>query len=252
MKIVDASYEILTQRNDDLYLRNIERISRVCYKSEDKMTRDNSSAIDLIAKLVENGHGAMIEHSQMSVLFTVNRGVSHELVRHRIASFAQESTRYCNYSKDKFDQQITVIDPFFFDPDGARQDVAAPVFRTEPNCPPQLDTSATISSLNAFDVWFMACTVAEWAYNTLVGQFGASAQEARSVLPNSLKTEILITANVREWRHILSLRAHRDAHPQMRQIMVPLGRALAERWPCLFGEFADGPDHPSPAIQLFD
>lgn len=243
-KIVDANH----------VLRNIELGARLCYKSEDKIAPGSDVAMAEKLLTAKNGvkHESVLEHGVITIQFVMDRGVSHEQVRHRHTSPSQESTRYCNYSKDKFDQQITVIDPFFFDPDGARQDVVAPVFRAEPNCPPQLDASATISSLNAFDVWFMACTVAEWAYNTLVGQFGASAQEARSVLPNSLKTEILITANVREWRHILSLRAHRDAHPQMRQIMVPLGRALAERWPCLFGEFADGPDHPSPAIQLFD
>lgn len=204
MKIVDASYEILTQRNDDLYLRNIERISRVCYKSEDKMTRDNSSAIDLIAKLVENGHGAMIEHSQMSVLFTVNRGVSHELVRHRIASFAQESTRYCNYSKDKFGHGITFIRP----------------------CTLKEGTLA-------YNIWYDSMLAAERYYLDLIDH-GCTPQEARDVLPHATKTDIVMTANYWEWRHVFKVRTSKTAHPHMREVMIPLYKEVREMFPFIF------------------
>ena len=204
MKIIPASYEILTQRNDDLYLRNIERIARICYKSEERITPDNSSAIDLIGKLMANGHEAMIEHSQLSVLFTVDRGVSHELVRHRPASFAQESTRYCNYASDKFGNSLTFIKPCFFE-DGS----------------------------DRFGQWLNAMVNAEATYFSMIDS-GCSPQEARSVLPNSLKTEIVVTTNYREWRHIFKLRTSRFAHPQMREVMIPLYKEIRDTFPFIF------------------
>ena len=137
--------------------------------------------------LIERGHEAMIEHSSLSVKFTVDRGVSHELVRHRIASFAQESTRYCNYSKDKFDNGITFIKPFFWE-EG-----------TEEYCN-----------------WEQAMSLAETGYLSAINM-GATPQEARSILPNSTKTEITITANYREWRAFFRLRTAKAAHPQMQE-----------------------------------
>ena len=117
MKIVEPKYEILTDISEGgiKELQQIERVARVCYKSEDKITPDGESAKKLVGFLVKQGHEAMLEHSQLSVLFTCDRGVANELVRHRIASFAQESTRYCNYSKEKFEGSITVVEPFYID-----------------------------------------------------------------------------------------------------------------------------------------
>ena len=204
MRIVDPSYEILTKRDDALYLKNIERISRVCYKSEDRITEDNSSAIDLISRLIANGHEAMIEHSQLSVLFTVDRGVSHEMVRHRLASFAQESTRYCNYSSGKFNGELTFIKPCFLEE-------GTPVY----------------------DMWLDAMQFAERSYMDMI-RYGCSPQEARTVLPNSLKTEIVVTANYREWKHIFKLRTARAAHPQMREIMIPLYKEVSQVFPFIF------------------
>jgi len=155
----------------------------------------------------------------ITVKFLTDRGVTHELVRHRVASFSQESTRYCNYGKDKFGSEITVVEPFFFDKLSDR-----------------------------YAMWKGSCLVAEARYLDLLA-VGATAQEARSVLPNSLKTEIQVTANVREWRHILRLRTSREAHPQIRQIMVPLAWELAKRWPILFADFADV-EHSAPASQV--
>jgi thymidylate synthase (FAD) len=140
----------------------------------------------------------------MTVRFVCDRGVSHEIVRHRIASFSQESTRYCNYSKDKFGREITVISPCFW----------------------------SIGSV-AFDAWATACSAAERAYFYLIDH-GAKPQEARSVLPNSLKTEIVVTANLREWRHIFRLRCSEKAHPQMREVMLPLFSETRTRIPILF------------------
>lgn len=152
------------------------------------------------------GNCAMIEHSSLSVKFIVDRGVSHELVRHRIASFAQESSRYCNYSKDKFGNEITVIKPCFWKEDSEN-----------------------------FKEWKMACENAESTYFYLLSN-GASAQEARSVLPNSLKTEIIMTANYREWRAFFKLRTEQAAHPSMREITIPLLKELQQRIPIIFDD----------------
>ena len=111
MKIVKASYIIESEINGLEILKQIEKVGRTCYKSEDRIT--DESAIKFVTGLIARGHEAMIEHNSLSVRFICDRGVSHEIVRHRLASFGQESTRYCNYSKDKFGNEITVIEPLF-------------------------------------------------------------------------------------------------------------------------------------------
>lgn len=203
MKIIKPSYEIMSKIEGMELLREIERIGRVCYKSEDKITED--SAPKFVAMLIKRGHEAMLEHgSAISVKFTVDRGVSHEMVRHRIASFAQESTRYCNYGSGKFGREITVIKPLGF---SSKQTV----------------------------LWYTACKASETAYLELLDA-GTEPQMARSVLPNSLKTEIVITANPREWRKIFSLRVPEAAHPQMREVMIPLLKELQGLVPILFDD----------------
>lgn len=208
MKIIKSGYEILTEISDGgiVELQHIEKIGRVCYKSEDKITKDGESAKKFVKMIIDRGHEAMIEHSSLSVKFIVDRGVSHELVRHRIASFAQESTRYCNYSKDKFGKEITVIEPCFFSP---------------------LSDSYTF--------WKHAMESAEAHYFSLLDK-GATPQEARSVLPNSTKTEITITANYREWRNFFKLRTAKAAHPQMREVTIPLLEELKETLPIIFDD----------------
>lgn len=201
MKIVESSYEILTPFTDS-EIALIERAARTCYKSEDRIS-DKSSA-KMVRNLIERGHEAMLEHSSLTVKFVCDRGVSHELVRHRMASFAQESTRYCNYTKDKFDNEITVIKPFYISEDSM-----------------------------AYIAWKEACEMAESAYNELVHN-GYTPQEARCVLPTCLKTEVVVTANFREWRHILKLRTAIDAHPQIRELMLPLLIELRKKLPSVF------------------
>ncbi|MCM1232302.1 MAG: FAD-dependent thymidylate synthase [Clostridium sp.] len=209
MKIIEPSYEILTEISKDgvKELQHIEKIGRVCYKSEEKITEDGESAKKFVKMLIDRGHEAMIEHSSLSVKFIVDRGVSHELVRHRIASFAQESTRYCNYSKDKFDNGVTFIKPIFFE-------------------------EGTVE----YEEWERAMNNAERTYLFLVTSCDAIPQEARSVLPNSTKTEITITANYREWRSILKLRTQNNCHPQMLEVTRPLLRELKERLPIVFDD----------------
>jgi len=161
-------------------------------------------------------HESVIEHGSMTVKFIIDRGVSHELVRHRLASFSQESTRYCNYSKDKFDNQLTFIVPCWLD-------------LTD------WDGRITVPSDDPKMIWLRAMSRAEIDYNKLI-ESGWVAQEARSILPNSLKTEIVVTANFREWRTIFTQRTSKAAHPQMREIMVPLLNEVKERIPVVFDD----------------
>ena len=214
MKIIKPSYEILTPISNGgiKELQHIEKIGRVCYKSEDRITEDGESAKKFVKMLINNGHEAMIEHSSLSVKFVVDRGVSHELVRHRIASFAQESTRYCNYSKDKFGNEITVILPCFFD-----------------------TGMGILSNSLVYQEWKSSCEWAEEHYFNLL-KMGATPQQARTVLPNSLKTEITITANYREWRNFFKLRTAEAAHPQMREVAIPLLKELKTLIPIIFDD----------------
>lgn len=185
-------------------LKNIERIGRVCYKSEDYITP--SSCMQFVHRAILRGHESIIEHEKVTVKFIVDRGVLAELTRHRLCSFSAESTRYVNYAHDKCGNEVTVIEPFFF-----------------------------VDKPDLFLCWRRACQHAESAYIDLVNS-GASPQEARSVLPNSLKTEVVVTANMREWRHILRLRCSKTAHPQMRQVMIPLLLYFQEHIPVLFDD----------------
>lgn len=206
MKTINAGYEILTPiRGDELQL--IEKAGRTCYKSEDKIT--DESAKKFVAGLIKRNHEAMLEHSFLSIRFICDRGVSHELVRHRLASFAQESTRYCNYSQDKFGNELTFIKPFFLDED-----------------------------TNEYRVWEHAMKVAESDYMMMLN-VGRTAQEARSILPNSIKTEVVMSTNYREWRHFFKLRAARatgPAHPQMEEITRPLLEELKTLIPVVFDD----------------
>lgn len=247
MKIVNPKATITTKISEGGVeeLKHIERIARTCYKSEDKISDDLSSAKKMIANLILNGHEAMIEHSKLSVEFCVDRGVSHELVRHRLASFAQESTRYCNYSKDKFGGEITVINPLgglVFQGDKYNKSSYDFIMNQLTQA---LDTGDTIpDSYNDeynlagfFYNWIDSILAAEKAYVELTKHLGVSPQMARSVLPNSTKTTIHITANYREWRAIFALRTAKPAHPQMREVMVPLLLELKEKIPVIFDDF---------------
>jgi len=213
MKIIKASAEILAVTPN--LERVIELAGRTCYKSEDKITEDSANAF--IDKIKNFKHESVLEHGAITVRFTVDRGVSHELVRHRLASFSQESTRYCNYGKDKFGNEITVIDP-------------RPAFEKW-----QDEIWGDKAITTRWEVWYEAMSNAESSYFSMI-EAGCTPQEARSVLPNSLKTEVVMTANPREWRHVFDVRCHRDAHPQMREVMVPLRDKFIEHWPSLFGD----------------
>lgn len=204
MKIIEPCFTFMHIPDGEFILSHLELAARTCYKSEDQAGPE--SARKLLSRIVRMGHDSVLEHIAVTVRIVCDRGVTHELVRHRLCSFSQESTRYANYAHDKFGNEITVIRPFFWQEDDKR-----------------------------YALWLKAMQACEDAYLQLV-QAGASAQEARSVLPNSLKTEIVVTANIREWRHIFKLRCDKAAHPQMRQIMQPLLTAFQERIPLLFDD----------------
>ena len=220
MNILKAGFEILTPISEGGIneLKHIEKIGRVCYKSECNITEDGESAKKFVKMLINRGHEAMIEHSSLSVKFTVDRGVSHELVRHRIASFAQESTRYVNYSLEKFGNEINVIDIN----NGINLD----------NKMKNMDANA-ISTITS--EWYLAMEDSEKHYMKMI-ELGATPQIARSVLPNSTKTEITITANYREWRNFFKLRVPGTAHPQMREATIPLLKELKNKLPIIFDD----------------
>lgn len=209
MKIIDPSYTILrpcaldaVARKDALHA--IADAARTCYKST------GTDDATLVAQLVRSGHEAMLEHYSLSVRFVVDRGVSHEIVRHRMASYAQESTRYCNYSKDKFGGEISVICPEAFQPES-----------------------------DTYKTWLTICSMAEDAYDYMIRHEHVPPELARSVLPHALTTEIVMTANLREWRHFLALRAVGTTgkpHPQIKQVALPLLHELADWLPEVFAD----------------
>lgn len=190
MKIIKPAVEFINKPDWGKVMKTIELCGRTCYKSEHRIT-DNSAKV-FIKNLIKRGHEAVLEHFGFTVKFVCDRGITHQIVRHRLSSFCQESTRYCRYDDDKFDNQISVIKPCFFEPDD-----------------------------NFYELWKQSCEQSEKAYFDLLEK-GAKPEEARSVLPNSLKTELVMTTNIREWRHFLKLRSSLAAHPQIRELACML------------------------------
>ena len=211
MKLIKPSHEILFIQPN--LLRTIEIAGRTCYKSEAKITKD--SAEKFVERIVKSGHHSVIEHANMSVRFICDRGVSHELVRHRLAAYSQESTRYCRY-----ENEVTFILPLW--------------------CKDLGEGDYNYDALRKFfsessQIWIEAMLNAERDYKALL-DLGWSPQYARSVLPPPLKTEVVMTANIREWMHVLRLRTSQAAHPQMQELMTPLLTELKKQFPVIFGE----------------
>ncbi len=203
MEIIKPSFVFETDIDGTEILKDIERFGRTCYKSEEKITEN--SAEEFVRMILKSGHESVIEHISVTVRFICDRGVTHEIVRHRLVSYSQESTRYCNYNK----KGMTVIDPIFF-----------------------------IGDEEKYRIWEQAMKDCERAYNALI-VLGATPQEARTVLPNSLKTEIVMTCNLREWRHFFKLRTSERAHPQMREITIPLLKSFKEKIPVIFDDISE-------------
>ena len=204
MKVIEPGFEIIDKVDGKEILKKLELCGRVCYKSEDKITED--SAFKFICNILKSGHESVIEHEAITVRIICDRGVSHELVRHRIASYSQESTRYCNYYNDKFGNELTFIKPVFWD-----------------------------ENSKEYELWHNSMQIIEDAYNKLIAM-GAKPQEARSILPNSLKTEIVVTMNLREWRHFFKLRVSERAHPQMREVACAMLDKFKKLIPAVFDD----------------
>ena len=213
MRIIEPYIIVEAPLNGNEILALIEKAGRTAYKSEDRIT--SKSAESFIKMIIERGHYSVIEHYSLSVRVICDRGVSHEIVRHRLASYTQESTRYCNYTKGKFGNELTVIKPIFWN-------------------------SNTSSDNEKYNIWKSTIKFIEDSYNSLI-KLGATPQEARSILPNSLKTEIVMTMNLREWRHFFELRTSSAAHPQMREIAVPILREFQSRIPIIFDDIKPSP-----------
>lgn len=205
MKIIEPRFEIEFLEDADTLLKRLERIARNCYKSEDKITQDSKEKF-LHGLLNDRKHFPIFEFGDMIVRIICDRGVTHEIVRHRLCSFAQESTRYCNYSKGKFGGEITVI--------------------------PMMDGLTDEQKQRRIDLWNQT----EKVYLQEIAE-GVKPQQARDMLPTCLKTEIIWKANIVEWRHIFKMRAvNKGAHPQMRKIMIPLLEEVKKRISILFDD----------------
>jgi thymidylate synthase (FAD) len=204
MKLIRPSYDLIAVSQSDM--KTMEIAGRTCYQSE-----PHSDPETFIENIIDMGHLSVIEHSSLTIRFTVDRGVSHELVRHRLCAISQESTRWCKYNKG-----VTFIIPPWCSISSGTYDQYM-----DGACP---DTK-----------WFNAMLDAEFYYKELLDA-GWSPQQARSVLPNSLKTTVVMTANFREWRHILTLRTSLRSHPQMREVMIPLLDELKELFPAVFSD----------------
>ena len=209
MNIIKPSVEIIDMDDYDRIVKKIEKIGRVCYKSESNIS--DGTAERFIGNILRRGHESVIEHEAITVRFTCDRGVTHEIVRHRIASYSQESTRYCNYTSDKFGNEITVIDIA----SGFEYDLSKP------------------EDQKKYEIWKRSMEETEKKYFELLDA-GATPQEARSVLPNSLKTEIVITMNLRAWRNFFRLRVDKAAHPQMREVAGIALKEFKEKLPLFF------------------
>ncbi len=204
LKIIEPSVELAQVLDAAEIMKHIERAGRVCYKSESNIS--DESAEKFIANIIKSGHESVIEHVSITFKIICDRGVTHELVRHRLASYSQESTRYCDYSGDKFGGELTFIKPCFWNDNDEN-----------------------------FLLWRQTMATIEKNYLEM-RQKGARPEQARSILPNSLKTEIFMTANLREWRHFLKLRTSKRAHPQMREIALKIYEILNESLPVIFSD----------------
>lgn len=208
MNIIKPSYIIEQELNECEMLKAIERAGRTCYKSENLVSEE--SAKKFVTNILKLGHESVIEHEKITVRIICDRGVSHEIVRHRIASYSQESTRYCNYCNDRFGNELTFIEPCFFSSDSEED-------------------------IKNKQVWLDTMAMIEKNYNMLI-ENGAKPEEARAILPNSLKTEIVVTMNLRAWRHFFKLRADKSAHPQIREIANMILDEFKEKLPTIFGD----------------
>ena len=221
MKIIEPSVHLEDKIDGQAILKKIERIGRVCYKSENRITDD--SAERFVKSIITRGHESVLEHASVSVRVICDRGVSHEIVRHRVASYSQESTRYCNYSNEKFGDELTFIKPCFWENE---------------NNTHEFEMSVAYRCRNSYEQWLKCMANIEQCYFAML-EHGATPEQARSVLPNSLKTEIVMTMNLREWRHFFKLRCAKAAHPQTREIANMILDVFKKEIPIVFDDIEE-------------
>ena len=200
MKIISPDFAFVDSINGNAILKKLEAAGRTCYKSENKMTED--SAANFVRNLIKRGHESVLEHVSITVRIITDRGISHEIVRHRLASYSQESTRYCNYKN----KEIEFVLPYDIDPE-----------------------------TKIFDYWKLSCQASETDYKVLIAE-GVAPQTARSVLPNCLKTELVMTCNLREWRHFFKMRCAPGAHPDMKYLATIMLHDFQEKIPVVFDD----------------
>ena len=201
MQIVDPYIQV-EKVDGKKIMRNIERACRTCYRSEGKITEESYKT--LLKNCITRGHESVLEHEKITVRMFCDLGVYKDLTRHRIASFSIESTRYCNYGKDKFDNEIKVIKPCNIE-----------------------------EGTKLYDNWKNACEEIEKNYMEMSKE-GALPDQLRMILPHSIGAEVTMTANIREWKHILALRASKHTHPSIRQLVIPLLLHFKEIMPEIF------------------
>lgn len=201
MKIIEPTIEI---ENVDYkkIMKNLEKACRTCYRSEDKITDESYKT--LLKNCINRGHESILEHEKITIQMVCDIGVYKDLTRHRIASFSIESTRYCNYGKDKFENQIKFIKPVNME-----------------------------ENTELYAEWKNNCEEIEKHYIKMA-KLGATPDQMRMILPHSTAALVTMTANVREWKHILELRASAHAHPSVEQVMIPLLIHFKENMPEIF------------------
>ena len=209
VSVIKASAQIITEIDGNTILKNIEKAARTCYKTEDKISQNADSAIDMVKKLIALNHTAMLEFADIHALLLCDVGVYKDLTRHRHCSFAIESTRYCNYSKGKFGSEITVIEPV----------------NINKNTP-------------EYELWLEAMNNMEKNYMKMAN-LGCTPDQLRMLLPHSTAAYVNIKANIREWRHIFSLRCAKAAHPAVRQVILMLLEKMHRKIPVLFDDLYD-------------
>ncbi len=201
MKIIEPVVEI-EKVDYNKMMKNLERACRTCYRSEDKITEESYKT--LLKNCINRGHESILEHEKITIRMTCDIGVYKDLTRHRHASFSIESTRYCNYGKDKFDNQIKFIEPVNIE-----------------------------KNTKLYEEWQKTCEEIEKHYIKMVN-LGATPDQMRMILPHSTAAEVTMTANIREWKHVLSLRCTKHAHPAVEQVMIPLLLHLKKNMPEIF------------------
>lgn len=233
MILIRPYYKIESEIDGERILKHIEKAARTCYRSEHQIG-DFEKTKKFISGVIKRGHETVIEHISISVRFIIDRGISHELVRHRLAVYSQESSRYSSYNKDQFSNQVTYIIPPWINLEEGEYTIGSNITWKKPD-----------GSLIDIDVdddvryWLYSIGESEIFYMSLLNKYTWRPEQARSVLPNSLKTEIVTTANLREWRHIFKLRAlgtTGNPHPQMKEIMIPLLKEFQKKIPIIFDD----------------